>query len=101
MQWYRQWAARDRWREEVDILEEEIKRLVRGFSAMAKAWRQLSKDAVLDGKPGRAAFAAGKEISYKIACFDAWLIHKSLGLTWDAKEPLHIREPEVGSENIF
>lgn len=101
MQWYRQWAARDRWREEVDLLEEELKRLVRGFSAMAKAWSQLSEDAVLGGKPGRAAFAAGKEISYKIACFDAWLIHERLGLTWDANEPLQIRKPEVGSVKYF
>lgn len=101
MQWYRQWAARDRWREEVNLLEEELKRLVRGFSAMAKAWSQLSEDAVLGGKPGRAAFAAGKEISYKIACFDAWLIHERLGLTWDANEPLHIRKPEVGSVKYF
>lgn len=62
---------------------------------MAKAWNQLSEDAVLEGKPGRAAFAASKEVSYRIACYDAWSVHKRLGLTWHIGEPLYVREPEV------
>lgn len=77
------------------MLEEEHKRLVRGFSAMAKAWNKLSVAAGLGGRSGRAAFAAGKEISFRIACYDAWKIHKGLGLAWLASEPLEVREPEV------
>lgn len=76
-------------------MEEELKRLVRGFCAFARAWNSLSETAALDGNPGRASFAASKEISYRIACYDAWAIHEGLGLTWNANETPEVKEPQV------
>ena len=35
-------ADRDRWREEVLILEEELRRVVRGFTRMSEAWKQVA-----------------------------------------------------------
>lgn len=42
VQWFREQAARDRLREEKEILEEEIRRVVTSFDTMADTWNQLA-----------------------------------------------------------
>ncbi|KAF8520555.1 hypothetical protein JB92DRAFT_2786172 [Gautieria morchelliformis] len=42
VQWFRARAHRDRWREEVEILEEEFRRTYRSFTRMCEVWKVLA-----------------------------------------------------------
>ena len=62
--WFRARAIRDRWCEEAELLEEELRRLARGFEYMRKVWGQLAAEALEQHCSANAAFASGKEATY-------------------------------------
>ncbi|KAG6806627.1 hypothetical protein H0H93_002687 [Arthromyces matolae] len=53
VKWFRDRAARDRSREEKDILEEEFRRTVVSFTRMAEVWNQMASGP----SPGSVAYA--------------------------------------------
>jgi hypothetical protein len=42
VQWFRAQADMERWQEEVEILEEEFRRAIRGFEKMEQVWSSLA-----------------------------------------------------------
>ena len=68
--WFRSRALRDRWKEEVAILEAEMGRLVRGLDGMSKIWAQMAADAMTMDRKGAAAYAYRKEWVY--ACMASY-----------------------------
>ncbi|GLB34092.1 hypothetical protein LshimejAT787_0109760 [Lyophyllum shimeji] len=54
VKWFRDRAARDRSREEKEILEEEFRRSVTSFQRMSQVWTELAKDA----KESRVGYGA-------------------------------------------
>ena len=56
--WFRTRAARDRWQEEVTLLETESRRLLQGFSRMATTWTELSSSSEPIRSRGFAVYAA-------------------------------------------
>lgn len=66
-----------RWGEEVEILEEELRRLIRAFVAMDRIWCSISQS---EQAPGRAAFAARKAQEYSYLASDARIRYARLGL---------------------
>lgn len=71
VQWFKHLAARLRWKEEVEILEEEMRRLVYGLNGMEHAWTTIHFQAEMSGISGRSAFAAAKVDYYKGMLEDA------------------------------
>ncbi|KAI5114912.1 hypothetical protein M0805_001567 [Coniferiporia weirii] len=59
--WFCHHAAKDRWREEVELQEEELHRAAQGFATLAVAWQNMAKYASHGGK---AAFASRKANTY-------------------------------------
>lgn len=62
VKWFRDRADRDRFREEVEILEAEFQRTVISFGRMSEVWSQMATDAT---GPGSAAYAHRKAAMYK------------------------------------
>jgi hypothetical protein len=62
VKWFRDRADRDRFREEVQILDAEFKRTIVSFSRMSQVWIELSDKAV---DPGNAAYACKKAAMYR------------------------------------
>lgn len=62
--WFHTRAVRDRWCEEGELLEEELRRLSRAFNYLVCAWSTCAKDEVNSRKPGRIAFAMSKANQY-------------------------------------
>jgi hypothetical protein len=60
--WFRDRAARDRAREEKEIIEEEIRREIKTFSQYASIWTQLADGS--DDCPGKAAYAFKQAAMY-------------------------------------
>ncbi|KAK7677491.1 hypothetical protein QCA50_019497 [Cerrena zonata] len=59
IEWFRSSARTTRWKEEVDILEEEMKRMQRFFLHFYRAWKARSEEVSSSlTNQGRAAFAA-------------------------------------------
>lgn len=58
VKWYRDRSARDRWMEEKEILEEEMKRTLKHFEFMKTTWTTMAEECRLenDGQ-GKAAYA--------------------------------------------
>lgn len=80
VQWIRQRAARDRYLEEIELLEEELRRLIRGFGKLRDVWDQLSLRYRNENRPSFAAFAARKRKFYSIACENARAVAKDIGI---------------------
>lgn len=80
VQWIRQRAARDRYLEEVELLEEELRRLIRGFGMVRDVWEKLSLRHGNENRPSFAAFAARKRKLYSIACEGARAVAKDIGI---------------------
>ena len=95
LQWIRQLAARDRWREEVEMLEEELKRLARGSSGFANAWRNIALRQNEAGKLGQATFASKKELSSRVVAFNAVKTCIKLGIEWDSDKEPNVKETKV------
>lgn len=100
VQWFRQLAARDRWREEVDILEEEIRRLIRGFTKMADVWNTLACEARTANELGKAAYASRRERFYRAALSHAWTVYIAQKLPYPMDEGSQLPIPEVKRELI-
>lgn len=76
VQWFRAQADMMRWVEEVELLEEEFRRLIRGLEKMASIWDSLSSTPSTELKhrptvsapstvlPGYSAYAARKAGTY-------------------------------------
>jgi DNA-binding GntR family transcriptional regulator len=62
VKWFRDRADRDRFREEVQILDAEFKRTIISFSRMSHVWNEL---AIKASSPGSAAYARKKAIMYR------------------------------------
>ena len=62
MKWFRDRANRDRFRKEVQILEEEFDRTIVSFRRMSDVWTQLTSKV---DAPGSAAYAHRKAIMYQ------------------------------------
>ena len=84
--WFRQRAARDRWTEEVSILEEELRRLTRGFKTLVETWSSLEDKYAQEGRKGKAAYAARKASLYKDLAVNAYNIGVGLELEWEEKD---------------
>ncbi len=55
--WFRTSATCNRWREEVLILEEEMRRCMRFFFYFWKKWQEAATDRERKGDPGAAGYA--------------------------------------------
>ncbi|KAL5512685.1 hypothetical protein ACEPAG_2951 [Sanghuangporus baumii] len=67
VRWFRARAVRDRWREEVELLEEESQRLIKGLKQMAVAWKNLAKaerTEITGSHSGRSAYMERKSRLY-------------------------------------
>lgn len=77
VQWFRQRAAKERWQEELELLEEELRRLIRGFTKLGDAWRSIHS---LEEAAGRKAFAACKANEFMNLAQDVRVRYIRLGL---------------------
>lgn len=77
VQWFRQRAAKERWQEELELLEEELRRLIRAFTNLEGAWRDVHS---LEEAAGRKAFAAFKANEFKDLAQDVRVRYIRLGL---------------------
>lgn len=68
VKWFRARAARDRAREEVEILEEEFRRAHRSFERMAQVWRKLAEHA--KDQQGKAAYGHKQSTMYYKLAFN-------------------------------
>ena len=62
MKWFRERSARNRLREEKEILEEELKRTARSFSYLRGMWKNL---AGRSSAPGEASYAHKQAAMFK------------------------------------
>ena len=69
VKWFRDRSARDRAREEKEILEEELGRTVRYFRHMQKTWTTLASKK--EDIPGYAAYAYKQSAMYERFAIDA------------------------------
>lgn len=81
VQWIRQRAARDRYKEEIELLEEELRRLIRGFKRLGEIWSAISVRELNKGQHFRSAFAARKQKTYLAACLNAQLVASKMGVS--------------------
>ncbi|TDL13796.1 hypothetical protein BD410DRAFT_846611 [Rickenella mellea] len=63
VRWFREKADRDRWQEEVDILEEEFRRTIRSFQKMSATWDKLADQN--SEKGGYVAYARRQAAMFK------------------------------------
>jgi hypothetical protein len=63
VKWYRDRSARNRAREEREILEEEFKRSIRSFENLSTVWTALAKEAAI--QPGKAAYGHKQAAMYR------------------------------------
>ena len=62
VKWFRDRADRERFREEVEILEAEFERTITSFNRMSDIWTQLASGVT---GPGSAAYAQRKAVMYQ------------------------------------
>ena len=77
VKWFRDRADRDRFREEVEILEAEFQRTVISFGRMSEVWSQMATDATGPGSVAyahrKAAIIRGKPLSsVALRCQHSW-----------------------------
>lgn len=70
VKWFRDRSARDRAREEKEILEEEFKRTIRHFQYMQTTWSVLATKK-MDAPPGYVAYAYKQAAMYERFALDA------------------------------
>jgi hypothetical protein len=80
VKWFRDRADRDRFREEVEILEAEFERTMTSFNRLSDVWTQLASSAT---GPGRAAYAWRKAVMYQ-------------GLEQECKQAYSVAQKKVG-----
>lgn len=83
VQWFRMRAAVVRWKEEEELLEEELRRLIRGFTFMARVWGDIRGS---ETQGGRVAFASRQSFIYSSMAKNARSFHDRLRLTWSEDE---------------
>lgn len=82
VQWFKHLAALMRWREETDLLEEEMRRFICGLDGMRRAWTTVHFQEELGGTSGKSAFAAAKVDFYGGMLFDARKHFRSLNIPY-------------------
>ncbi len=70
VKWFRDRSARDRAREEKEILEEELERTVRHFKHIQQTWITLATKGQVD-EPGRIAYAYKQAAMFERFAADA------------------------------
>ncbi|KAG6810078.1 hypothetical protein H0H92_013396 [Tricholoma furcatifolium] len=65
VKWFRDRAARDRSREEKELLEEEFRRTIVSFDRMAQVWNTISESSSKSPSPGHSAYAAKQSSIYR------------------------------------
>lgn len=83
VQWFRMRAARDRWQEEVELVEEELRRLIRSFISMGRVWAAVHSTEKSDAS---ASFAARKNKEYVTMALSAMERLVKLGVSWSSQE---------------
>lgn len=64
VKWFRDRAARDRAREEKEILEEEFRRIIAYFGTMSKVWTALAESSEVRNQAGYSAYAYKQAAMY-------------------------------------
>lgn len=88
VQWFRAQADMERWQEEVEILEEEFRRAIRGFEKMEQVWSSLamSEGSKSDFDPrvakGKMAYGKKKAAMYGEMAKEARMVFHSIGATY-------------------
>ncbi|KAJ7094336.1 hypothetical protein C8R44DRAFT_749527 [Mycena epipterygia] len=80
VQWHRACADMERWQEEVEILSQEFRRAIQGFTKMEAVWTTLAQDHSND--PGKQAYALKTANMYRQMCKDAEKKFADVGGTW-------------------
>jgi hypothetical protein len=76
VKWFRERAERDRFQEEVQILEAEFERTITSHGRMAEVWSELASRCS-ESKPGAAAYAHKKVGMYHQLQCDCKLAYKT------------------------
>lgn len=63
VKWFRERANRDRYREEVEILEADFERTIFSHFRMAEVWTAMAENCIKE--PGAAAYARKKAVMYQ------------------------------------
>jgi hypothetical protein len=95
VQWFRAQADSDmeRWQEEVEILEEEFRRAIRGFEKMEQVWSSLAMSKGPDSEAaesdfdsrvakGKMAYGKKKAAMYGRMAKEAHMVFLSIGATY-------------------
>ncbi|KAJ8509466.1 hypothetical protein ONZ45_g8368 [Pleurotus djamor] len=90
VRWFRAKADMWRWQEELEILEAEFQRTIRGFERMAEVWELLSEsEKQKKAGPGAVAYAKKKVATYQTLASKAHEQYKDVGGAWpDPDVPL-------------
>jgi hypothetical protein len=82
----------ERWQEEVEILEEEFRRAIRGFEKMEQVWSSLAmskgfESADLDSRlaKGKMAYGKKKAAMYGRMAKEARMVFHSIGATYPSE----------------
>jgi hypothetical protein len=70
----------ERWQEEVEILAQELRRAIQGFTKMEAIWTSLAEDH--SNEPGKQAYALKTANMYLKMCEDAEKKFADAGGTW-------------------
>jgi hypothetical protein len=79
VQWHRARAQAERWDEDVEILEEEFRRTVRGFARMSEVWTEMGENG---DTGGHRAYAMQKASAYGRMAKQARDQFEAAGGTW-------------------
>lgn len=83
VQWFRMRAARNRWQEEIELVDEELRRLIRSFISMGRAWSMVHR---AEKSVANASYAARKNKEYVTLASSAIESLKRLGVSWSSQE---------------
>jgi len=90
VQWFRAQADMERWQEEVEILEEEFRRAIRGFEKMEQVWSSLAMSIGSESADffdsrvakGKMAYGKKKAAMYGRMAKEARMVFHSIGATY-------------------
>jgi len=74
VKWFRDRAERDRWKEEIEILEEEFVRTEKSHTTMMETWSALAEHR--RGQPGWPAYANKQSEMYRELARDCTMWHE-------------------------
>lgn len=80
--WFHARAVRDRWCEEAELLEEELRRLIRSFDYLDAAWTMIAVEAAESQKLHQESFALSKAEQFRALAFQARKQFEKLSLFW-------------------